>query len=353
MDICFVANDTRGGVEPYLALAAEATARGHSVRAVAPPQYEPKFRAISARFIPLRGADQAQQIASEGRLSLREMGRKVVELTARWAEDAASGAAGTDLVVSGIGGMSVARPVAQTIGAALLRAHLQPLEAPSSSYPGPLAAGLDRLGPVGRRFSHTLTAAGVSLLSGGPERAARARSTGCAAHRGQRCRRSLRVQQGSRSRRLRRRDHTDRPGYWTLPTPSDIDPALRRFLDRPGPVVTVGFGSMTTSDPAAFRDSSPAPPVRGGKSRAAHRVGRVADTPESNAEDVYVGASAPHSWLFTRVAATVHHGGAGTTGAALSAGKPTVIIPFGADQPFWANRAHRLGVAPPALKRSG
>jgi sterol 3beta-glucosyltransferase len=54
----------------------------------------------------------------------------------------------------------------------------------------------------------------------------------------------------------------------------------------------------------------------------------------------------PHAWLFPRMAAVVHHGGAGTTGAGLTAGKPTVVIPTSSDQPFWGRRVHALGVGP-------
>ena len=62
--------------------------------------------------------------------------------------------------------------------------------------------------------------------------------------------------------------------------------------------------------------------------------------------------AAPFDWLFPRVAAVVHHGGAGTTGAGLAAGKPSVIVPFFADQPFWAWRVAALGAGPqPILKR--
>jgi len=57
---------------------------------------------------------------------------------------------------------------------------------------------------------------------------------------------------------------------------------------------------------------------------------------------------APHDWLFPRVQAVVHHGGAGTTGAAVAAGRPQVIWPFGVDQHFWARRMTGLGVAPSA-----
>ena len=56
----------------------------------------------------------------------------------------------------------------------------------------------------------------------------------------------------------------------------------------------------------------------------------------------------PHDWLFPQTAVVVHHGGAGTAGAAVAAGRPQVIWPFGVDQHFWASRMTSLGVAVPA-----
>jgi UDP:flavonoid glycosyltransferase YjiC (YdhE family) len=52
-------------------------------------------------------------------------------------------------------------------------------------------------------------------------------------------------------------------------------------------------------------------------------------------DNIYMLGPAPHDWLFERVSAVVHHGGAGTTSAGLRCGKPTVIIPFFGDQFFW------------------
>ncbi len=46
-------------------------------------------------------------------------------------------------------------------------------------------------------------------------------------------------------------------------------------------------------------------------------------------------SAVPHKWLFPRCACVVHHGGAGTTGAGLLAGRPTAILPVFADQQFW------------------
>ena len=52
----------------------------------------------------------------------------------------------------------------------------------------------------------------------------------------------------------------------------------------------------------------------------------------------------PHDWLFPRIDAALHHGGAGTTGASLRAGIPTLIKPWFGDQFFWASRVQSLGV---------
>ena len=65
--------------------------------------------------------------------------------------------------------------------------------------------------------------------------------------------------------------------------------------------------------------------------------------------DVLVIDSAPHHWLFPRVAAVVHHGGAGTTAAGLLAARPTVVCPFQGDQHFWGAAVHRAGAGPQPL----
>ena len=68
-------------------------------------------------------------------------------------------------------------------------------------------------------------------------------------------------------------------------------------------------------------------------------------------EDIFILESAPHTWLFPRMAAVVHHGGAGTTAAGLRAGIPAVIVPFGNDQFAWGRRVYELGVGAKPLPR--
>jgi UDP:flavonoid glycosyltransferase YjiC (YdhE family) len=130
-----------------------------------------------------------------------------------------------------------------------------------------------------------------------------------------------------------------------------VDPLLREFVEQAGPVVSIGFGSMRTHDPAALRAIAERAAADAGV-RAVLLTGWGALSGSAPASDrVFTAESVPHRWLFPRVSATVHHGGAGTTGAALMAGVPMVVVPFGADQPFWASRATQLGVAPPPIAR--
>ncbi|KAG9657265.1 glycosyltransferase family 1 protein, partial [Aureobasidium melanogenum] len=56
---------------------------------------------------------------------------------------------------------------------------------------------------------------------------------------------------------------------------------------------------------------------------------------DNTPDNIFMLENTPHDWLFPRVRAVVHHGGAGTAAAGLKAGKPTMIVPFFGDQPFW------------------
>jgi UDP:flavonoid glycosyltransferase YjiC (YdhE family) len=63
-------------------------------------------------------------------------------------------------------------------------------------------------------------------------------------------------------------------------------------------------------------------------------------------DNIFMLGDCPHDWLFEKVSCVVHHGGAGTTAAGIKAGKPTVVIPFFGDQPFWGDMIARAGAGP-------
>ncbi len=136
-------------------------------------------------------------------------------------------------------------------------------------------------------------------------------------------------------------------GYWFLdPVDEWTPPAdLLEFLQAGAPPIFIGFGSMSPRNPEAMTQVILQALART-QQRAIILSGwgglHSGDLPDS----VYMLDSIPFSWLFPRVAAVVHHGGAGTTSAGLRAGVPSIIVPFFADQPFWGQRVADLGVGP-------
>lgn len=140
-------------------------------------------------------------------------------------------------------------------------------------------------------------------------------------------------------------DSVEVVGYWWPPMSPGWrpSPALGDFLAAGPPPVFIGFGSMGVGVGEQLGDVVTEAVRRAGV-RAVVQAG-WADVSAAG-DDVLLLADVPHEWLFPRVAAAVHHAGAGTTGASLRAGLPAVTVPFLADQPFWAERIHQLGAGP-------
>ncbi|KAI8068422.1 hypothetical protein BC940DRAFT_299044 [Gongronella butleri] len=154
-------------------------------------------------------------------------------------------------------------------------------------------------------------------------------------------------------------------GYWFLDNPQtgwQPDTRLLSFLQASDkrPVIYIGFGSIIVTDPhevvriiveSVLLSNVRAIVSEGWSSRAASQdQGGQGDNETTSAllrqyPDVILPVSSvPHDWLFPKVRAVVHHGGAGTTAAGLRAGRPTVVKPFFADQFFWGERVEEMGV---------
>lgn len=142
-------------------------------------------------------------------------------------------------------------------------------------------------------------------------------------------------------------------GYWFLERDAGWTPPPEwvAFLEAGPPPVSIGFGSM--SGPLARRLLAlSVEAVQRSGLRAVLLGGWATAAREGMPDSILVLDSVPHDWLFPRVAAVVHHAGAGTTAAGLRAGKPTVAVPFMGDQPYWGRRVHALGVGPKPIQRS-
>lgn len=126
---------------------------------------------------------------------------------------------------------------------------------------------------------------------------------------------------------------------------------LMNFIQAGPPPVYVGFGSLHDPRPAdTTRLIVDALQISGQRAVLLSGwggLGRI-ELPES----VYRLSYAPHGWLFPRMAAVVHHGGAGTSAAALRAGVPSIPVPHSGDQGFWGHRLRNLGAATDPLPRS-
>ncbi|KAM0746932.1 hypothetical protein T439DRAFT_318159 [Meredithblackwellia eburnea MCA 4105] len=164
-------------------------------------------------------------------------------------------------------------------------------------------------------------------------------------------------------------------GYWWLDNPDDSAAKkwqpptdLLEFLEKAKElekkVVFIGFGSIIIPDPeemtrvvteAVEKAGVFAIIAKGWSDRAISKDATEEERLEQEQQElkeaelmerdfIYKLKSIPHDWLFPRIAAAVHHGGAGTTGASLRAGLPTIIRPFFGDQHFYADRVATLGI---------
>jgi sterol 3beta-glucosyltransferase len=116
------------------------------------------------------------------------------------------------------------------------------------------------------------------------------------------------------------------------------------FLQAGPPPLYIGFGSMKERQPEKTTTIMLEAVEMSGQ-RAILSAGWAGLGEGDLPETIYRVESVPHDWLFPKVSAVVHHGGAGTTAAGLRAGRPTITVPFFADQFFWGYQAYHLGAA--------
>ncbi|MGI5238654.1 glycosyltransferase [Dactylosporangium sp. CA-139066] len=366
MRIAVIAMDTRGGIQPYAALALSLSEAGHAVRLLAPEDFVARLAPYGISVVAMSGAAEATArsaagVAEMGRVQrARLMREHTSTMMLEPAREILVACADVDLITGGVGGMVAGLPIAEKLGIPFLESHLHPLGPATAAFPGVLLPHVPAwTGPAGTRISHKLTAMTLRTPFAPATRAVRTKVLGLPARPDPRRdpRHGMPSVYGY-SRHVVPAAPEWGPerhvtGYWTLPAPAGWQPpaALRSFLDAGDPPVCIGFGSMAGTDPDGLTDLVVAA-VRHAGVRAVLLSG-WGGLREATAEtdDVIVLPEAPHDWLLPRCAAVVHHGGAGTTGAGFTAGIPQIVVPFGADQPFWGRRVAALGVGPAPIPR--
>jgi len=141
-------------------------------------------------------------------------------------------------------------------------------------------------------------------------------------------------------------------GYWFLDSKTAWSPPadLENFLQAGPKPVYIGFGSMRGADERGFTEQVVSALQRSGQ-RGILLTGWGALAQVSLPETIFAIEAVPHGWLFPRVAAVVHHGGSGTTGAGLRAGLPSLIVPFIGDQSFWGQQICARGLGPQPIEQ--
>ena len=368
MQITIIAGGSRGDVQPYVALGKGLKEAGHTVRFLSSDDFHDLVTDYDLDFFTTGGSAQAvaqslQVLLEQGKMLkiLSQMRHASEKQAVQAAEKGVVACQGSDLILGGLSGLFSGQALSEKLGIPLLLAYLVPFtptrEFPSALIPVPQTP----LTRWANKPSHRLTQQIMwqSFRSADNKARAAVLHIPPASFWGpfsslKRQRQS--VLYGYSSHVLPHpKDWDDSQhvtGYWFLEPPQGWEPPadLLHFLQSGTPPVYIGFGSMTNSKPEETADLVLQALARTGQ-RGVLYAGWGGLKKEQLPDHVFMTDSIPHTWLFPRMAAVVHHGGVGTTSAGLAAGVPSIITPFFADQPFWGQRVYELGVGPRPIPR--
>jgi UDP:flavonoid glycosyltransferase YjiC (YdhE family) len=365
MKITICTFGSRGDTQPYLALALGLQQAGHQVTLVASHNLAEWIRSYGIKVHPLRFSLQEFMQQPEQQDALK--GRNVVRIFRDFRSGFETYLAGVMddcwqasqeaefLVLSSIASLGV--DIARQRGIPMAVLSLQPLFPPTRAFPMFMLPFRFSSGGGYNYLTHSLYMRAGWLFVGGLLNHWRTTCLGLPPWRSMREMIDTLGDQGTPwlygysplvlPRPSDWADHLHITGYWFLDAQPDWQPPVElvRFLESGPPPVYVGFGSMSDKDPQRLtRLVLRALELSGQRGVLLTGWGAVARLPTS--ANVFYVDDVPHSWLFPRMAAVVHHGGAGTTAAGLRAGVPSLITPFLLDQYAWADRVVKSGVGP-------
>lgn len=358
MNVAILTLGTRGDVQPYAALGAGLKDAGHEVTLVTGKGFEAMVSGRGLRYVTLDVDLLELAQSQEGRAALRSPRgalrlarglRPTVQkvLLDEWEAVASSGAEAVVYHPKAMGGYHVA----EALGVPGFLTLPVPALSPTRAFPVPVLP-LPDLGGALNKLSYGAFLRSITLPYRRMINRWRERTLGLPAlpllaselelH-GQPVRRLYPCSPRVVPVPADWDESSTMTGYWLPDGGRNWRPPdeLAAFLGDGPPPVYVGFGS-TSPDPEGSRDVALAALERLGL-RGVLATGRSGMASPRTVEI----EGAPHDWLFPRMTAVVHHGGAGTTAEGLRAGKPTAVFPsnFG-DQLFWGRRVNALGAGP-------
>jgi sterol 3beta-glucosyltransferase len=369
MRIAIIAMGSRGDVQPYIALGTGLKAAGHAVRLVTHENFEALVSAYRLEFFPVKGNVQEFMETPE-MIGLLEKGNFLAihahtskasrRAAIDWAKGSLVACQDVELLIVGVGGLFLSLALAEKFKLPLLQAYIFPFT-PTAAFPAVLFPQfISKFGGLVNRLSHQLFRQIMWQGSRIGDGLARQQVLGLPAapffgpYHSKYLQRYPILYGLSPSVISKPSDwrNTHVTGYWFLDEAPNWTPpaALLDFLQRGSPPVYIGFGSMRSRSPEGTADLVLQAIALTGQ-RAILQSGWGGLSKRNVPDTVFMADSIPHSWLFPRMAAVVHHGGAGTTAAGFRAGVPSIVIPFFGDQPFWGQRVAELGVGPNPIPR--
>lgn len=370
MQITIIAGGSRGDVQPYVALGKGLKESGHTVRILAPQDYQDLIVAYGLDFfdmgdgVKMMAQSQIQDVVEQGNILkiLAVTGKGAQQMALQSALNGLVACQSSDLILAGFAGLSNGLALAEKLNIPFLSAHLMPFT-PTNEFPSVLTPQLPqtRLTRWANGLSHRFAQQMMWQMLRSADNKARTQVLKMtpAPFWGpfeSLQRESKPIIYGYSPQVIPPPadwpDYIQVTGYWFLEPPIGWEPPsdLVKFLQDGPPPVYVGFGSMLSRKPEETADLVLTALANTGQ-RAVLSSGWGGLKKENLPETVCMVGSIPHIWLFPRMAAVVHHGGAGTTGAGLHAGIPSIITPFFGDQPFWGQRVYELGVGPKPIPR--
>ena len=366
MRIVIIAPGTRGDVQPYIALGKGLQNAGHYIRLVSHSNFESLVTSYGLEFWSF-GNDvkdavennEMQKLTEKGNflLLMAKMAKEAQREALRFAEGGLLATQGMDIVLSGLGGLYIGIAIAEKLDIPLVQAYVVPFT-PTQELSSVLTPNIPTLL---NRFSHQITRQLMWQGFRSADTIARKKVLNLPAAPllgpyYSRAIHNMPVLYGFSPSVIPApsdwNSKTHITGYWFVDETDDWQPpaALLDFLQSGSPPVYIGFGSMSNRNPEQTADLIIQALSRV-KQRAILLSGWGGLQTTNLHESIFMIDSIPHSWLFPRVSAVVHHGGASTTAAGLNAGVPSVIIPFFGDQPFWGQRIADLGVGSKPIPR--
>ncbi len=368
MKITLLTAGTRGDTQPYVALGVALQAAGHTATVAAPAQFEQWVRGHGLAFAATDGASPdilnspvvQQAMRADNPLKVLLSFHKLKKLVVAMQAQLYDACVGADLIVFHPGAV-VGAHAGRQMGIPAVLATPFPMSV-TAAYPALVFYRGRRWGARWNRLSHRLFQHIMAAASGSPVKSFWKTRFGVAPPiRGnpfcaQASQRNPTLVGVSRHVFAEPEDwpaHTHGTGHWFLDTPAGWQaPAeLTTFLSAGAPPVYVGFGSVGNPDEAAAVGGVVIEALTRCGQRGLLASGWGGIVAAGLSDNFFLLDAAPHDWLFPKMSAVVHHGGAGTTAAAFRAGVPSVVVPHGNDQVAWAQRAFELGVASEPLPR--